>query len=187
MLVTLVGCKSEPQYITKNPVPVENFAGAPQWIDNLDAAFPGDQGKVLYAVGSGSDLNPRMARRRAATTARQEMAAIMKSHVQTMIKDWMASSKDYADPDSASSKEFTESISRDVAEATLVGAQVRQTWTSPSGSIYMLMALDMNDSFFKEIKAKTEKALKDQKHAVLKVKMEDALADLDKYLDGKRK
>ena len=187
MLAPLVGCKSGPEPVFKKAVALEDHRNAPQWVDDPDGAYPGDRGKVLYVVGTGANaLNPALTRRRASGSARVELASAMKVKVDSMMKDWMASSTDYANPENTTSKQFTEAVSREVTSATLVGARVSKYWTAPNGTVYCLMALDLNDSFFQAMKDKAKKALMDHQDVVLKVKMEDALADLDQFLDKER-
>ena len=184
LIVPLAGCKSSPDQPLKPPVALEDHSNAPEWVDNPEGAFPGDRGKVLYAVGTGPNaLNPALTRRRAEQQARIQMSSTMKVKVEAMMKDWMASSTDYADPENTTSKQFTEAVSREVTSATLVGARVAKYWTAPNGTVYCLMALDLNDAFFEAYKNKAKKALQDHQDTLLKGKMEDALADLDKYLE----
>jgi len=187
MLVTMLGCGGDPQPL-KPKVALEDYSGAPKWVDNPDGAFPGDRGKVLYAVGVGPNaLNPAMTRRRAAGAARVEMSNILKVKVQGMMKDWMASSTDYANPENTTSKQFTEAVSREVTDATLQGAVPAEYWTSPQGTVYCLMRMDLNNKFFDAFKANAKKQLQEHQDKVLKVKMEDALADLDSYLAKQQK
>ena len=178
MVVTLLGCGGK-----ETVVP----ASGPQWVTSPDKAFPGDRGKVIYAVGIGPDaLNPRLTRDRARDAGRVEMSRMLQVKIQAMMKDWMASSTDYADPDLTTSKQFTEQVSRSVTQAVLVGSREADFWSSPDKTGYSLMAVDLNDSFYKAFQDKAKKALQDHQDAVLKVKMEDALKDLDSYLDKER-
>jgi len=186
--VLVAGCaKDQPIVPVKGPGG-DDLTNAPQWVNDAEGAFPGDRGKVLYAVGvSATALNPALTRRRAESDARRQLAAILKVRVDSMLKDWMASSTDYVKPENTTSKQFTEAVTREVTTATLVGAKPAKWWTSPKGDVYCLMSLAQDDAFFNAIQEKAKKALQSmeqaQQEAMLKGKMEDAIANLDQYLD----
>jgi len=186
MIVVLVGCGTAQP--TPPRKPIEELGNAPQWVTDPTGAFPGDKGKVLYAVGMCAyNPNPALTVKVARSRARVEMAATIKTHVDAMLKDWMAASVDFANPDMQTSKQFTESVSRDVTSATLEGSTEAKRWTSPQGTVYALYMLNLDGQFMKAIKAKAKAALQDQQDKLLKGKMEDALSDLDKYLAGQQK
>jgi len=180
----IVGCDSTPKVVTP-PKP-----DVPAWINDPDSLFPGDKGKAVYQVGmSGTTINPQMARERAEEDGRAKLARFIETQVGTMIKNWMAEAVDYVNPDTNTSKQFTESVSRSVADVTLVGSKGVKYWPElpeAGKSYYVLMSLTRDDEFFKAIKEQAEKAMKEQKteerDKMLKVRMEDAIKSLDEYL-----
>lgn len=184
----IVGCNGGSRVVTPPDPPKPDI---PSWINDPEGAFPGDKGKVLYQVGmNGTVINPAMARSRAETDGRTKLAAAVQSHVTSMIKDWMAEAVDYVNPDTNSSKQFTEAVSRAVTDVTLVGSRGVKYWPDlpESGKpYYCLMSLARDDEFFKAIKEQAEKKLKEtkaeEKEKILKVRMEDAIKSLDDYLD----
>lgn len=188
--VFVMGCKSAPPPTAPTPAgtalvkpPVEQ----PAWVDDPEGAFPGDRGKVIYAVGVSEDaLNRSMTRQRAIANGRNELARVLKVHVASMMKDWMATSTDYVKPENTTSKQFTESVSRQVTNALLVGSKTVKYWTAPDKAGYALMSLSRDDPFFKAIAEQSKQALqkmeRDEQEKVLKVRMEDAMKSLDSYL-----
>ncbi len=188
----MMGCSSNEPKKPPQPLqparPLEDFSQAPKWVDDPYGAFPGDKGKVLYAVGMCAyNPNPALTIKAARARARVEMANTLKTHVDSMMKDWMSSSNDFANPENQTSKQFLESVSRSVTSATLVGSREAKRWTSPQGTVYVLMALDLNDAFFKAFKEKAKQALMAQQDKLLKGQAESALADLDAYLEKQKK
>ena len=184
----ITGCSSDPKITTPPPPPKPDI---PDWINDPEGAFPGDKGKVLYQVGmSGTVINPQMARERSEENGRAKLARAIEAQVQTMIKDWMAEAVDYVNSDTNSSKQFTESVSRSVADVTLVGSKGVKYWPDlpeTGKPYYCLMSLARDDEFFKAIKEQAEKEMKKdeakEKEKVLKVRMEDAIKSLDEYLE----
>ena len=184
----LMGCKSAP---ATTAGAVAGAGDQPQWVDDPEGAFPGDRGKVLYAVGfSENALNRQMTRRRAEADGRNKLAEVLRVHVQSMVKDWMATSTDYVKPENTTSKQFTEVVSRQVTSAVLVGSRSSKYYTAPDKSVAVLMSLQRDDPFFEAIKKQAEEALKamkrDEQEKVLKVRMEDALKSLDGFLETKK-
>jgi len=185
-----MGCKSAPA-TTGGTGAIAAASAQPQWVDDPEGAFPGDRGKVLYAVGfSENALNRQMTRRRAEADGRTKLAEVLRTNVQSMIKDWMATSRDYVKPENTTSKQFTEVVTRQVTSAVLVGSRASKYYTAPDKSVAVLMSLQRDDPFFEAIKKQAEEALKamerDQQEKVLKVRMEDAIKSLDGYLDKQK-
>ena len=177
----IVGCGGGPEPVKPEP------AGPPQWVNDPYGAFPGDRGKVMYAVGvSMSSLNEQLDRRRSESDGRVKLAETMKVKVDSMLKDWMATSTDYVKPENTTSKQFTEAVSRQVTSTVLVGSTPYK-YVRHDTKMYVLMRLALDDYFFKQVQEKTQKALqqmeRDQQEKVLKGRMEDAMKSLDSYLD----
>ena len=184
----IAGCPSGPVVTTEPEPPKPKM---PAWINDPNGAFPGDRGKAIYQVGmNGTVINPAMARSRAEQDGRVKLAAAVQVHISSMMKDWMAEAVDYVNPDSNSSKQFTEAVARSVTDLTLAGSTGEKYWPEQAENgkpFYVLMKLARNDEFFKAIKEEAEKKLKEtkaeEKEKILKVRMEDAIKSLDDYLD----
>lgn len=191
-LAAAVGCKSTPPAPAK-PVQTGIEGGGvtgspkePEWVSKGAGAFPGDRGKFLYAVGSSSkDFNWSMTITRAKERGRQELARTIETEVASMIKDFMESHKDYADPNSASSNEFTQVVSKSVSQATISGSMLRDSWTGPDGTFYALMSVAVEDLVQAAKKAAQDEG---QKKAVfIKERAEKAFADLDAEIEKRMK
>ncbi|MBM4082743.1 MAG: hypothetical protein FJ278_23760, partial [Planctomycetes bacterium] len=159
-----VGCESTPPPAPKPPQTgiesggVTGSAKEPVWVSQGGGAFPGDRGKFLYAVGSSAkDINRSLTETRARDRGRQELARIIETQVNSMIKDFMESHKDYADPKVASSIEFTQIVSKSVSAASVSGAVQQDSWAAPDGTLYVLMRLAVEDLI-----RQTEKAARDE-------------------------
>jgi len=153
-LAAMIGCESTPPPAPPKPVQTGLEGGGvtgnpkePDWISKGAGAFPGDRGKFLYAVGSSAkDFNWSMTITRAKDRGRQELARVVETEVASMIKDFMEAHKDYADPKSASSIEFTQIVSKSVSAATLNGAALQDSWTNTAdGTYYALMRMAVED------------------------------------------
>ena len=178
--LVVVGCSSTPE--PAKPAVAE----PPQWVNDPYGAFPGDRGKVLYAVGvSEGSLNEQLDRRRCESDGRTKLAETMKVKVDSMLKDWMASSTDYVKPENTTSKQFTEAVSRQVTSTLMVGSTPFK-YVRHDSRMYVLMRLAMDNYFFKEMGDRTKKALqemeRDKPEQVLKGRMEDAIKSLDDYI-----
>jgi hypothetical protein len=163
-------------------------SGAPGWVSRGSGEFPGDRGRALYAVGmAGYDPNPRMQDLVAKNTGRTEMARQMETYVANLIKDFMQSHKDFADPSSASSIQFVQSVSKSVTEATLRGSKMVDSWRDPeSKTLYVLMRMDLKD-MMADVQSTAQKKAREQQANLFKAKTDEALKALDAELEKRKK
>ena len=109
---------------------------APTWI--CDAPV---EGVELSAVGYSqkSKAGNSFMKQMAATDARVQLAAIFKTRVQNMIKQ-------YAETTGAADSETVDrvntSVSKLITNETLVGSRIFRTRTSPTGGLFVLIGLD---------------------------------------------
>lgn len=128
VLGAFVGCSSTPT----------GQGNLPSWVtrgrpDNADR-------DTLYAVGmSTSDPNERMMLTKARQDARTELSKQVMSYVVSLVKDFMQSHRDFADPKSSSSIAFTRAVSKSVSEALLEKSEQIDSFKDPaSGNLYVL-------------------------------------------------
>jgi hypothetical protein len=161
--------------------------GKPAWVDKAGGAFPGDKDRALYAVGmAGYDPNPRMQDLVAMNTARTELARQMETYVANLIKDFMQSHQDFADPKAASSIQFVQSVSKSVTEATLRGSRRVDSWTDAATKTkYVLVRMDTKDVLAEVPKVASARA-REQQAELFKAKTEEALKALDAELEKRR-
>ena len=180
-LALIGGCQTSPS--ARPPRPGEQ----PVWVNDPEGAFPGDKGKVIYAVGLSADTRNRaMTMDRAKANGRDELARVLRVNAQSMIKDWMASSTDFVDPKSTTSKQFTETVSRQVTNTLLVGSRTVKSWQDPkSKTLYMLMSLS-HDDFIKQLSEQSDKALRQMGSKLLKVSPDQAMESLDDFVQKAR-
>lgn len=162
-------------------------AGEPSWVSKGGAAFSEkDQAKYYYAIGVAEpNANTAMQLKMAETGARVQLASNMNSYVANMVKDFMQTHKDYCDPDSASSIQFVQSISRSITDADIIGAQQVDSYKNDKGVLYVLYRLDRAEATAKANKTIMAKA-REQQANLFKAKAEEALKELDAELEKKR-
>jgi hypothetical protein len=156
LAVALTGCfggkdsvKPGPEKVAECVFPDAPNQAAPLWI--CDAPV---EGVAVSAVGSyeKSAAGPAFMKDQAAAAARVNLAQQMKVHVTNMIKS-------YVETTGAASSETVDkvntSVSKLITAETLVGSRVFRNFTSPNGTIYVLVGLDPTNT-----KEATEKLLK---------------------------
>jgi ribosomal protein S20 len=112
------------------------LGGAPKWFMN-----PPKSGEVIYAVGAAKKQNPSLALNAATQRARDEIARSVNVKVQNMMKDFMQES---GAGDNAQALEFTESVSKQVADVSLSGSVRAKTATGKDGTIYVLVEYSLD-------------------------------------------
>ena len=178
MVAMLVGCKSGP---AKPTSPLTGNPAEPLWVTQPEKAFPELARTSLFGMGhSHKDMNPSMTRGRSVERARTELGRAVQTHATSMVKDFMESHRDYAD-DSQGSIEFTQIVTKNVANTMISGAQLMNTWVdSMTGDCYTLLSIS-RENVRKSItmtarRVAAKKAPYDQK------KTEAFLAELEKAL-----
>jgi len=90
----------------------------------------------LYGVGNAKKANLSLARQTATARARDEISRSVSVKVSNMIKDFLQQS---GVGESAQTLEFTESVSKQVANTSLSGATVKEVSQGDDGMIYVLV------------------------------------------------
>lgn len=179
MMVTYVGCSSKG--------PVTGCPDEPKWLSRGPGVFPGDKGRALYAVGMADyDANERMQRKVAGQDARVELANQMQVYVASMVKDFMQSHKDFADPSNASSIAFTSAVSKSITESTLYGSQMIDSWRGCDGKkMYMLFTMPVGEAL-NQAKASVMAKAREKAAETFKAKADEALKELDAEIDKRK-
>ena len=122
------------------------FAGAPDCVAKGGAAYPGDDGNAYpCGVGSaGGPNNPSMMRKAAVARARTEIARTLGVKVQSMLKDYQATTTGGEEFGTAAADEqHIVDVSKQITNFSLSGTEHRDTWISNSGTWYALVVLDV--------------------------------------------
>ena len=178
----VAGCASAP------PAPTPKRARPDEWIHNpLKGIEPAQRDKVFVAVGVSADKhNIQMTRRTAEGDARNKLAETIVVQVDAMLKDWMATATDYVKPENSASKQFTESVSRQVTSMTILGSTPRQYYDAPDGYTYVLMTAPRDDAFYRTMIEQTRKRLQAmaplERKQLLKTEPDKAVDSLKQHL-----
>ena len=160
-------------------------SNAPSWIERPNGAFDEGNGVVIYGVGiSASNANPAMMRENAKVRASRELAQALGTLVQGMTVSYMDSSQDFVDPDTATSTEFVQDVTRSVSQEFLVGPKVADSYKDPlTGTYYILMRLDLDDVMASYKNKMSAAADRERTRNRIKGNAEDFLKQLDDQLD----
>jgi hypothetical protein len=114
----------------------------PAWIDKGRAAFQGDEAKYIYGVGIVSGIqNVSLATQTADSRARNEVAKNLKVTVQSVLRDYMASTT-AGDFKKSSEEQYVESTGQSITDMALSGVEIIDHWKDPSdGTLYALAKL----------------------------------------------
>jgi hypothetical protein len=142
--VTAFACASTDE---GTPIPENSpLAGAPDWVLKGCSAYWGDDGGArICGVGSmGGTRNISLARTAAIGRARTEIARSLQVKVKAMLKDYQATTTGGEEFGTAAADEqHIEDVSKQITEMTLNGTTLQDTWVGPDGTLYTLVALDV--------------------------------------------
>ena len=130
----------------------DELDGAPEWVSRGCAAYWGDDdGARICGVGAMSGTrNPALARTAAMGRARTEIARSLQTKVRAMLKDYHSTTTGGDEFGIAAADEQTiDDVSKQITSMTLSGTTLQDTWISQNGTLYTLVALDVdrfNDS-----------------------------------------
>ena len=178
----------------KPPEPKEavigEFEGAPPWVVKGCAAYiAGKDAKdkanpVVCGVGTmGSTRNAGLARETAIARGRTEIARSLQVQVQSMLKDYQASTtggQNYGT--AASDEQHVVDVSKQITDMSLSGTEMVDSWISKNGNFYALVVLDV--ARFKDAVSKMSN-LSDAVRAAVQQRADKAFDDLDKEIAKK--
>ena len=175
-LAALVGCGSsgpkEPGSIIE-----KELDGAPDWV----LKGKGADGKEIYGVGAvGGTRNVALARSTAQGRGRTEIARSLELSVQSMLKDYQSTTTggEYF-AKSANDEQHIEDVSKQITDITLSGTRQEDHWISDTGTLYVLMALDVED--FKDA-VNSMSQLNEEVREAVNERADEAFEELDRAL-----
>ena len=122
----------------------EELKGAPDWVLN----GRGKDKDRIYGLGSvAGTRNVALARTTAQGRGRTEIARSLQLKVESMLKDYQSTTTggEYFGKHAAD-EQHIEDVSRQITDLTLNGTRQEKNWVSNTGTLYVLMSLDV-DSF----------------------------------------
>ena len=164
---------------TPQEVAPDLYAGAPPWVTQGCSAYWGDDGRTrICGIGSapltGSES---MARTKAKSRAREDIAQSLETKVRNMVTDYRES---VTDGEAEMTAEQFTSTTRSLTRMTLNGTQQQDMWLSPSGELYVLMALDI-EAFENSVRQMDE--MSDQLRTFIERRARDSFAELDEEME----
>ncbi len=137
--LVLVGCGGGPKPkadLAECVFPDSPETAAPLWV--CDAPV---DGVALSAVGFSqkSKAGNSFMKQMASSDARVQLAAIFKTRVQNMIKQYAETT---GAADSETVNKVNTSVSKLITNETLIGSRIFRTRTSPTGGLFVLIGLD---------------------------------------------
>lgn len=130
----------------------DEFDGSPEWVTKGCAAYWGDDdGARICGVGAmAGTRNAALARTAAMGRARTEIARSLETRVRAMLKDYHATTTGGDEFGlAAADEQAIDDVSKQITSMTLSGTTLQDTWISKNGTLYTLVALDVerfNDS-----------------------------------------
>jgi hypothetical protein len=147
LCVTLGAMALLPSCASDGPIVAES-RNSPEWIARSNRI--GDEGsaRVIYAVGEAEANRNRMLQMtQARNRARNNLARTVGSLVQSMVKEYIAANRDYyEDMDVSATEEYTQDISRLVADQMISVARQWDDYRDPiDRSQFVLYQVDLED------------------------------------------
>ncbi len=155
------------------------FAGAPSWVLEGCSAYWGDDGGArLCGVGDAKiGRSMSVARTKATSRARAEISRTLETKVKNMIKDYQ---EQVTDGESEMTAEQFSSTTVSLSKATLNGTSVQNTWVSPTGQLYILVALDV-ESFNNSVAEMDN--MSDKLRTFIEARAKKSFTELDEQMD----
>lgn len=133
LLLFISGCASGPK-----DTAVTDTSTPPIWLSNSDASYPSN--RYVSAVGSGED---RTSAEKSALTSLTAVFGQSISSDTTVSSRYKDSVKDGILQDNSASFSIDENITTAVAMDTLIGAEIKETWTDTAGKYtYAIAVMD---------------------------------------------
>jgi len=138
----MVACGSSDKKNTPKNAMAAEFQDAPQWV------LKGGSGssKEICSIGSdGSTRNASIARSTAVGRGRTELTRMLNVKVQSMLKDYQATTTGGEEFGSAANDEqHIVDVAKQITDTSLSGTEQKDTWISPnSGTLYALICMDL--------------------------------------------
>jgi hypothetical protein len=166
-LSLVISCSSSPEPAA--PPPADDL---PDWV-----LAPPVADDAFYGVGSYKSSNLSTARTAATASARAEIAAQVEVQVDSAVKQY---AQEAGIDGNKQVIEFLETVSKQVASATLNGSKVVDTFRDKDGTVYVMVMYEK--SALKEA-AEKELFVRNEDAAFAEFKADEAMKWLDKELE----
>ncbi len=136
----VAGCGSSDKKGTGGVVAAE-LDGAPDWV----LGNSNTKNEICGVGSAGGTRNASVARTAAMGRGRTEIARTLEVRVQSMLKDYQATTTggEYFGQ-AANDEQHIEDVSRQITDTSLSGSELKKTWISKPGTLYVLMCVDLN-------------------------------------------
>ena len=177
-VVATGGCSSKDVTTIDEQLPNE-FAGAPNWVLQGCNAYWGDDGGArICGVGDAKiGRSMSIARTKATSRARAEISRTLETKVKNMVKDFQ---EQVTDGESEMTAEQFSSTTVSLSKATLNGTSQQDTWVSPTGQIYMLVALDV-EAFNNSVREMDD--MNDKLRSFIEARAKKSFTELDEEME----
>ncbi|MCP4146054.1 MAG: hypothetical protein GY752_12340 [bacterium] len=148
--------------------------GAPDWV----IKGRGNNDKMIYGVGSvGGSKNVALMRSTALGRARTDIGRKLDLKVKSILKDYQSTTTGGEQFGSAANDEqHIEDTTKQVTEMNLAGTRQEETWISKTGTLYVLVSLDVK-AFKDAVSSMTQ--LSEEIRAAVVSRADKAFAELD--------
>ncbi|HHT80520.1 MAG: hypothetical protein WCS35_02440 [Sphaerochaeta sp.] len=183
MVLGLTGCASAKKDAAP-PAPAKKVIlgadGVPQpdWVYKTVASQD-----MHYESGYGKMSNKQISIKRATVEAKNKIAAWINTSVKEVIITYV---NDAGSKDNRQAMDAMETISQQVAEATLSGVTTEEMWIDADGGVWVLCSIplaNIEQSFEPAAEAVAEAFVESDAAAAANAKMKDAFANLLKNAD----
>ena len=184
---TSLGCASSPEVLDPREALEGEFAGAPDWVVRGCSAYWGDGAeRVICGVGSaGGSRNISLMRSTATARGRTEIARTLNTRVKAMLKDYASTTTGGENFGTAANDEqHIVDVSKQITSMTLSGTELTDSWISQKGTLYALVALDV-DKFSDSVKRMNQ--LSEAVREAVMERADQAFAELDEEIERERK
>lgn len=139
--MVIVACGSSDEKNTPKNAMSAEFEGAPQWVLKGGSSSP----KEICSIGStGGTKSASIGRTAAIERGRTELARMLSSKVQAMIKDYQSTTTGGEDFGAAANDEqHIVDVAKQITDTALSGTEQKDSWISNSGTFYALVCMDL--------------------------------------------
>lgn len=181
--VIMAGCSHTPP--NTGEVMAKEMQGAPDWVSKgCNLYWKSDEAKkMICGVGSvGGTSNPTLAREAAVGRARADMARKIQVSVNSMLKDYQATTTGGQNfGDAAADEQHIESIVKQMTDINLSGTELVESWISETGTYYALVAMDARK--FKENVGNMGTLSESLRKAIIE-RSDKSFEDLDRQIES---
>jgi len=138
--LVVTGCKSSEKKGTGGAIHAE-LEGAPDWV----LGNSNTKNEICGVGSAGGTRNASVARTAAMGRGRTEIARTLEVRVKSMLKDYQATTTggEYFGQ-AANDEQHIEDVSKQITDTSLSGSELKKTWISKPGTLYVLMCVDLN-------------------------------------------